>query len=717
MTAGDMFRPDWLGLVTDNRRLFDALEDGWLRPLPSQTGSIVGVDSYLREQGEVEGNRIPVRIRLDVAKLPDLKVAAFRHNQWETMPLSQVAPKEVAAVLWPGVLPFFSVSELTVPSEEHRIRLLGIGKRISNIEIPEVRVDCKDEEALVPSMPPPNAEATLTVPMAEDSIRGAISMALWAVPRIDPWMNVLMASLSFDSRALRRSTSQVNATWWRFPPWARPLDVEPDDVQERVWLAALEVLGSTDRLAPREVADRIAAEASKDGSAEDGSAVEEWRRETIGILRAAATIQHQNWQEHPVGLAIQLVLSRPEPSAFKTWFDEDQVNLAPAVAWSAATLCGLFHGYKQLSARFLGKQDQREVVAVQTLRMCSDCGSVDWPSISSDPPGWRREAGNFVITWGGREIVSKQERERGKWYRADLETEAVQREAVALAKTMDWRCLARVISLGQGDRPFSGSGHLEVRERTVKVRGDIEIQMSVGDEVEERIDRDAFLRFVTVAPGRLPAPPAMQSPIKSDRPECRIPGLKLVDGFLSEAEEKEILDQINRSTWSCELSRRVQHYGWRYDYTARQVDPSMHLGPLPEWADRIARRLFDEGYVAKLPDQVIVNEYKSNQGIAPHIDSKSSFEDGVAMISLLETWEMWFRKFRGDKVVVKLERCGAAIIRGEARYAWRHEIPKRKTEPGPVRRVPRHRRVSLTFRKVIGVSQPLQDGRLVEGQG
>lgn len=712
-----MFRPDWLGLVTDNRRLFDALEDGWLRPLPSQIGSIVGVDSYLREQGEVEGNRIPVRIRLDVAKLPDLKVAAFRHDQWETVPLSQVASKEVAAVLWPGVLPFFSVSELTVPSEEHRIRLLGIGRRISNIEMPEVRVDCMDERALPPSTPPPNTEATLIVPIAEDSIRGAISMALWAVPRIDPWMNVLTASLSFDSRGLRRYTSQVNATWWRFPPWARSLDVDPDDVQERLWLAALEVLGSTDRLGPREVADRIAAEASKDGSAEDGGAVEEWRRETIGILRAAATIQHQNWQEHPVGLAIQLVLSRPEPSAFKTWFDEDQVNLAPAVAWSAATLCGLFHGYKQLSTRFRGNQDQREVVAVQILRMCSDCGSVDWPSISSDPLEWRREAGNFVLTWGGREIVSKQERERGKWYRADLETEAMQREAVALAKIMDWRCLARVISLGEGDRPFSGSGHLEVRERIVKVRGDIEIQMSVDDEVEERIDRDAFQHLVTVAPGRLPAPPATQRPIESESPECGIPGLKLVDGFLSEAEEKEILDQINRSTWSCELSRRVQHYGWRYDYTARQVDPSMHLGPLPEWADRIARRLFDEGYVVELPDQVIVNEYKGNQGIAPHIDSKSSFADGVAMISLLETWEMWFRKFPSDKVVVKLERRGAAIIRGEARYAWRHEIPKRKTEPGPVRRVPRRRRVSLTFRKVIGVNQPSQDVRFVEGQG
>lgn len=701
MIAGDMFRPDWFGLVTDNRRLFDALEDGWLRPLPSLIGSVVGVNSYLREQDEIDGNRIPVRIRLDVGKLPELKVGAFRHNRWQTMPLSQVARSDVAAVFWPGVLPFFSVSELTVSSEEERIRLLGIGKRISNIELPEVRVDRQGEEALPPSIPPPNTQATLIVPRAEDSVRGAMSMALWAVPRIDPWMNVLAASLSFDSGGLREFTSQVNATWWRIPPWAKSLEVEPADVQDRLWVAALKVLGSTDRLGPREAADEITAEALKAGSVEDGGAVEAWRRETIGILRAAATIQHHRWREDPVGLAIQLALSRPEPLAFKTWFDDDQVNLAPAVAWSAATLCGLFHGYRRLSTRFRGKHDQREVVAVQTLRMCSDKASVDWPSISSGPMEWRREAGNFVLTWGGREIVTKQERERGKWYRTDLETDAVRRKAIAIAKKLDWRCLAQVISLKEGDKPISGSGYMEVRERTVRVRGDVEIQLSTGDEVEERIDRDAFLHLVTVAPGRLPAPPGPQGPMKSDSPEYVIPGLELVDGFLSKAEETEILDEINRSAWSCELSRRVQHYGWRYDYTARQVDPSMHLGPLPEWANRIARRLFDEGYVGELPDQVIVNEYEGNQGIAPHVDSKSSFADGVAMISLLETWEMWFRKFPGDKVVVKLERRGAAIMRGEARYAWKHEIPKRKTEPGPVRRIPRGRRVSLTFRKVI----------------
>ena len=50
------------------------------------------------------------------------------------------------------------------------------------------------------------------------------------------------------------------------------------------------------------------------------------------------------------------------------------------------------------------------------------------------------------------------------------------------------------------------------------------------------------------------------------------------------------------------------------------------------------------------------------------------------------------------KVNQVLDRRSVAIMNGDARYRWTHEIPNRKTEPG---RVKRGRRISLTFRKVI----------------
>ena len=703
----DMFDVDWLGLMTDNRRLFDGLQDGWLRPLPPQTGLLVGVNAHLREPGAEDGNRIPVRIQMDVSKLPDLKVMALRCDDWESMPLSQVAGTD-SAVLWPGVLPLFSIRRLTVSSEEQRVRLLSIGRRISNITVPQVSVDCEDEAAAQPLVSPPTVDAQLVVPKTEDSMRGAISMALWAVPRIDPWMDVLTASLCSSSQRLQELADAVDASWWRFPPWRQSHDDKPIGSQEHLWLAAVAVLGSPDCVRPREAVDRIADKAREVCSAADAQVVRAWRLATHQVLRAETTIRHEDWRCHPVGLAIQLVLSRPDPTTFKTWFEDDHVDLPPAVAWSAAALCGLFHGHRGLDVRFRGKQNQHEVVAVQTLRMCSGGTDVNWPDMSNDPPQWCKETGNYILSWGGREFACKHEQERGRWYAADLGINALLREAVAIAKDRNWPCVSQVLTLKEGSRSISCPSAVEFDERTMRVHGNVRIRLSPEDLIEEAIDGDVFRRLVAVEPGRLPAPTLSLEGMRLDQEDFGIPGLSIVREFLTEEEEQEVLAEIDNGDWSNELQRRVQHYGWRYDYKLKQVDPSMRVGPLPAWADRIAQRLFDTGCVRELPDQVIVNEYIKDQGIAPHIDSRSSFADGVAMISLLETWEMQFQKQGSNhKVVVKLDRRSATLLDGEARHEWKHAIPKRKNEPGAIRpgnkrpsRVPRRRRVSLTFRKV-----------------
>ena len=158
-----------------------------------------------------------------------------------------------------------------------------------------------------------------------------------------------------------------------------------------------------------------------------------------------------------------------------------------------------------------------------------------------------------------------------------------------------------------------------------------------------------------------------------------------------------IIDSCDWETAS--LRRRVQHYGWRYSYRARKVDTSMRLGQLPEWAGQISDRLVAEGLLNVLPDQVIVNEYRENQGITKHIDHKQHFADGIVMVSLLEPWEMIFRGPDGKSKVRKvLEPRSVAAMHGDARYTWTHEIPRRMNEPGWGRR---GRRISLTFRKVL----------------
>ena len=709
-------RPDWLGLGMDNRRLFDALQDGWLRPPPGHSGTFLGANTHRcepREARDSDGNRIPVQIKVDAAKLPDIGVVAFRDNHWQRMPLAEVCESD-AAIFWPGPLPLFSIIDLSVSSEEHRVRLSSIGKRVSNIDVPAVSVGDIAMDTPAPSSLPPRIDAGIIIPKSYDAMRGAVCMALWAVPRIDPWLELLTETLSARPQRLSDAAKAVDASWWRFPPWMRSTDASPRGSQEHLWLAASTVFRSANCARARDTVDRIAALARQGAPKDAARIIEEWRTTTRSVLRAEAAIGHGEWREKPVGLAIQLVLSRPEPTSFKTWFEDDHVSLPPAVAWSAAVLCGLLSGYRGLDIRFRGKESQREVVAVQSLRMSSHGTSISWPGVSKDPLKWRKETGNFILSWGGREFACKQELERGKWYAADLGNEVVQRRALNMVNEKGWPCCQRVISLGEGVRSVSGAGHLESGDQTVRVRGRIRVELLRNDRVEEVLDAEEFRRLIAVEPGRFDTPPEAEHDVDAPERSICVPGLRLIHDFITEAEETEVIKEIDQSVWSDELQRRVQHYGWRYDYRSRLIDPSMHIGPLPDWAMKIARRLVDNGcFRDGLPDQVIVNEYCGNQGIAPHVDSPASFTGVVAMVSLLESWEMEFRKRRENtKVVQRLERRSATILEGEARYKWTHEIRKRKTEPGPVipgnkkpSRVPRDRRVSLTFRKVIDAAQ------------
>lgn len=156
------------------------------------------------------------------------------------------------------------------------------------------------------------------------------------------------------------------------------------------------------------------------------------------------------------------------------------------------------------------------------------------------------------------------------------------------------------------------------------------------------------------------------------------------------------------ASWSTELKRRVQHYGWRYDYRARNVTPEDYLGPLPDWLSAIAEQLVVDGHFDRAPDQVIINEYLPGQGIAPHVDCLPCFGDTIASLSLLSATTMVFdHPHTNERRELRLEPGDLLVMKGEWRTKWRHSIPARKSDMVNGARVPRSRRVSLTFRNVI----------------
>ena len=183
--------------------------------------------------------------------------------------------------------------------------------------------------------------------------------------------------------------------------------------------------------------------------------------------------------------------------------------------------------------------------------------------------------------------------------------------------------------------------------------------------------------------------------------ESEIPGTKYLADFLSPeeaAEQYEWLTARPPEEWMRDLSRRVIHYGWRYDYTTRTISEDLYRGPLPERFADLAKRLYDStGEFDEIPNQVIVNEYEPGQGIAMHTDHRD-FGPAVATISLGDSWSMDFLHERtGRKQSMLLEVGSALVLSGEARREWRHGIAKRKTEPDGRRR---STRISLTFRTV-----------------
>jgi alkylated DNA repair dioxygenase AlkB len=181
-----------------------------------------------------------------------------------------------------------------------------------------------------------------------------------------------------------------------------------------------------------------------------------------------------------------------------------------------------------------------------------------------------------------------------------------------------------------------------------------------------------------------------------------IRGLVYVEDFIYNEKQEKLLETIDSQAWIMDLKRRVQHYGYRYNYKSRSIDLSMYLGELPEWAGEIAQQIKDKHYIDVLPDQVIVNEYQPGQGISPHIDCESCFTDTIISLSLGSSCIMEFvDKSRNEQKSLFLKSGSLLILKGEARYQWMHGIKPRKADKWQEEKIQRKRRVSLTFRKTI----------------
>jgi len=177
------------------------------------------------------------------------------------------------------------------------------------------------------------------------------------------------------------------------------------------------------------------------------------------------------------------------------------------------------------------------------------------------------------------------------------------------------------------------------------------------------------------------------------------PGLILIQDWLTLDESNALLAAIDAEPWLDDLNRRVQQYGWKYDYTLRDLSPDQYLGPIPDVFGHVVDRLAHVPEFGVAAEQLIVNEYCPGQGIAPHVD-RLAFGDVVASVSLGDQWPMEFRSPRAQTIEVFLPIGGLLLMTEESRFDWSHSIRPRKSDRIDGRRVPRARRVSVTFRTI-----------------
>ena len=169
-------------------------------------------------------------------------------------------------------------------------------------------------------------------------------------------------------------------------------------------------------------------------------------------------------------------------------------------------------------------------------------------------------------------------------------------------------------------------------------------------------------------------------------------GLTYIKDFITEKEESDLITFINSMEWNNDLSRKTQHYGYKYNYNLKNtLEKTVAIPNEITFILNILQHKFNKEF-----NQLIINHYEPGQGISPHIDNIKLFDDTIVSISMGSNCIMKFTK-KEEYHDIMLERCSLVALQGDARYKWKHSIPSRKSDNKEMR----GERISLTFRKLI----------------
>jgi alkylated DNA repair dioxygenase AlkB len=173
-------------------------------------------------------------------------------------------------------------------------------------------------------------------------------------------------------------------------------------------------------------------------------------------------------------------------------------------------------------------------------------------------------------------------------------------------------------------------------------------------------------------------------------------GLVYVADALTVEEEASLLEvlgamELDEVRMHGVVARRtVRHFGYRYTYGARTVEPGEPLPVELEWVR--ARAALIAGIEPATLAEILVTRYPPGASIGWHRDAPM-FGSKVIGVSLGAPCRMRFRRTGADGAVLShvehLAPRSVYVIGGSARWAWQHHIPPTKDL-----------RYSITFRSL-----------------
>ena len=166
----------------------------------------------------------------------------------------------------------------------------------------------------------------------------------------------------------------------------------------------------------------------------------------------------------------------------------------------------------------------------------------------------------------------------------------------------------------------------------------------------------------------------------ADAPGVLPEGFRYRDNVVSAAMEASLLEAFgslpfeNFKFHQYTGNRRVVSYGWKYDYTARQIDPAEAIPPSLLDVRDVAAEV--AGITADALQQALVTEYSPGAAIGWHRDKPEYRE--IVGVSLLAPCTFRLRKKQGtrwQRVNLVVRPRSVYLLSGDARHGWEHSIP------------------------------------------